>query len=96
MHTNTAKEDFLFNYHKSKLSLGLILLEFSVAIKAGDEDRLHDHYKTALLNRKTKYSYALLMNLLQVECMLSQEEAPDLEWNRFFNKHGKKWKNYSA
>jgi hypothetical protein len=53
-----------------KLSFGLILLEYSDAIKAGDGGRLHDLYKIALLlfkaNGKTKYSYAILMYLLQI------------------------------
>ena len=87
----------MFNYHKSKLSFGLILLEYSDAIKAGDGGRLHDLYKIALLlfkaNGKTKYSYAILMYLLQIECMLSEEDAHNLKWNRFFNKQGKVGRN---
>lgn len=78
----------MFNYHKSKHLFGLILLKFIDAIKPGDGDRLHDLYKIALLlfkaKGKTKYLYAILMYLLQVECMLSEEEALDHKWNRVF------------
>jgi hypothetical protein len=94
---SAVKEDYLFNYHKSKLSFGLILLEFTDAIKEGDGDRLHDVYKFALLlykaNGKTKYSYAILLYLCQIECLLSEEDAHSLKWNRFFNKHGKVGRN---
>lgn len=94
---NREKEDHLYNYHKSKLSFGLILLEYSDAIRAGDGDRLHDLYRFALLlfkaNGKTKYSYAVLMYLAQIEYMLSEKDAHNLKWNRFFNKHGKVGKN---
>lgn len=89
----TSTEDHLFNYHKSKLSFGLVLLEFNDAIKEGDGERLHDLYKFALLlfkaNGKVKYSYAILMYLVQIESILSEADAHNLKWNRFFNKHGK-------
>ena len=89
--SSSAKDDCLL------LSFSLILLEYNDAIKAGDGDRLHDLYKFALLlfkaNGKTKYLYAILMYLLQIECMLSAEGAHNLKWNRFFNKHGKVGRN---
>ena len=33
------------------------------------------------------------MYLLQIECMLSEEDAHNLKWNRFFNKQGKVGRN---
>ena len=96
---SVTKEDYLFNYHRLKLSFGLILLEFTDSIREGDGDRLHDVYKFALLlfkaNDKTKYSYAVLMYLCQIEWLLSEEDGHSLKWNRFFNKHGKVGRNIS-
>lgn len=82
--------------HKFHLALSC-WNNYNDAIKAGDGDRLHDLYKFAHLlfkaNGKTKYSYAILMYLLQIKSMLSEEDAHNLKWNRFFNKHGKVGRN---
>ncbi|CAB3997520.1 hypothetical protein AC249_AIPGENE16794 [Paramuricea clavata] len=89
----TPDEDYLFNYHNSKLSFGLILMEFNDAIKEGDGERLHDLYKFALVlfkaHGKVKYSYAILMYLVQIESFLSEADAHNLKWNRFYNNHGR-------
>ncbi|CAB3990580.1 hypothetical protein AC249_AIPGENE23166 [Paramuricea clavata] len=89
----TPDEDYLFNYHSSKLSFGLILMEFNDAIKEGDGERLHDLYKFALVlfkaHGKVKYSYAILMYLVQIESFLSEADAHNLKWNRFYNNHGR-------
>ncbi len=45
---DAADEDYLFNSHNSKLSFGLILLEYNDAIEEGDGERLHDLHKFAL------------------------------------------------
>lgn len=88
----TPQEDFLYNYHRAKLAFGLILLEFDDAIKEGDGGRLHDLYKFVLLlykaYGKTKYAYVVLLYLVKLEAILSEEEAHDLQWNRTFNKYG--------
>ena len=85
-------EDYLFNYHWSKLAFGLILFEMDDAIKEGDARRLHDLYKFALLiykaYGKTRYAYAVLLYLVKIEAILSEEEAHSLLWNRTFNKYG--------
>ena len=47
-------EDYLFNYHRSKLAFGLILFEMDDAIKEGDGRQLHDLYKFALLIYRQK------------------------------------------
>ena len=75
----TSNEDFLFNYHRSKLLFGLTLFEFDDAIKEGDGERLHDIYKFALLifkaNGKTKYSYAIILYLVKLAELMSQKDA---------------------
>ena len=69
----SAKEDFLFNYHQAKLAFGLILFEFGNAIKEGDGERLHDFYKVALLlykaHGKTKYAYVILLYLAKIKAI---------------------------
>jgi len=92
-----SKEDHLYNYHRSKLVLGLTLMEFDDAIKEGDGKRLHDLYRFALLlfkaHHKTKYSYVVLLYLVKIAGALSEKDAHILMWNRFFNKHGLKGGN---
>ena len=91
------EEDFFFNYHRAKLAFGLILFEMDDAIKEGDGGRLHDLYKFALLiykgYGKTKYAYVVLLYLVKIEAILSEEEAHSLMWNRTFNKYGLPGKN---
>ena len=95
--STSSSEDFLFNYHRSKLVMGLILFEFDDAIKEGDGGRLHDLYKFILLvykvNGKTKYSYVILLYLVKLAGLLSEKGSHDLKWNRFFNRHGGRGKN---
>jgi len=92
-----VEEDFFFNYHRAKLAFGLILFEMDDAIKEGDGGRLHDLYKFALLiykgYGKTKYAYVVLLYLVKIEAILSEEEAHSLMWNRTFNKYGLPGKN---
>ena len=40
-------------------------------------------------NGKTKYSYVVLLYLVKISGILSENDAHNLKWNRFFNKHGK-------
>ncbi|KAJ7326119.1 Serine palmitoyltransferase 2 [Desmophyllum pertusum] len=91
---NPTPQDFMFNYHKAKLSYGLILFEFNDAIKEGDGERLFNLYKLALLLFKTnghvKYAYIVLLYLCQVIAILPESEASDLKHNRFHNKYGGK------
>ena len=91
---DSSKEDCLYNYHRCKLAFGLLLFEFNDAIKEGDGQRLYELYKFALLiykaNGKTKYSYVILLYIVKIAALLSEEDAHNLKWNKFFNKHGKK------
>ena len=64
-----AKEDFKYNYHKGKLSYGLLLFDINDAIKEGDGIRLLNLYKIALYVFKcygrTKYAYTTLLFLVK-------------------------------
>ena len=97
MATDPVKEDNLFNYHQTKLVFGLILFEFDDAIREGDGQRLHEIYKFALVifkaHHKTKYAYVILLHLVKLAGMLSERDAHNLKWNRFFNKNGLKGGN---
>ncbi len=90
-------QDYLFNYHNSKLLYGLVLMEFNDSIQEGDGDRLFDLYRLCLLLYKsggnTKYSYIILLHLVKVKCLLSPFKAHRLKWNRFYNQHGGNGKN---
>ena len=90
-------EDFIYNYHRGKLAFGLLLFEFNDAIKEGDGQRLYELYKLALLlyktNGKTKYSYVVLLYLVKISGILCENDAHNLKWNRFYNKHGKSASN---
>ena len=87
----------MFNYHRSKLVFGLTLFEYHDSIKEGDGERLLDLYRLLLLlfkaNHKTKYAYACLLYLVQLEAILSESDAHNLKWNRFFSKYGGKGAN---
>ena len=71
-------EDYLFNYHRSKLAFGLILFEMDDVIK-GDGRRLHDLYKFALLiykaYGKTKHAYAVLLCVLAVSLRIGSVQT---------------------
>lgn len=90
--SSSEPQDFIFNYHRAKLALGLTLFEFHDAIKEGDGKRLHDLYRFLLLlykaNHKTKYAYVSLLYLVKIEVILSESNSHNLIWNRFFNKNG--------
>lgn len=92
-----AHQDYLYNYHKAKLTYGLILFEFNDAIKEGDGERLFKLYKLALLlykvNGHTKYAYVVLLYMCQIIAILPESEASDLKHNRFHNKYGGKGNN---
>ena len=93
----SSSEDYMFNYHTSKLVFGLTLFEYHDSIKEGDGERLLDLYRLLLLlfkaNHKTKYAYACLLYLVQLEAILSESDAHNLKWNRFFSKYGGKGAN---
>ena len=53
------KEDHVFNYHKAKLTYGLLLSDFGDAIREGDAQRLLSLYELALLILFSLWSYKI-------------------------------------
>ena len=92
-------EDYIYNYHRSKLAFGLLLFEYEDAVKEGDGDRLLNVYKFALLLYKCyghhKYAYVIFLYLVKVEAVLSQMQAASLKYNRFYSRSGGKGSNIS-
>lgn len=89
-HENDEKgEDAVWNYHMSRLQIGLYFLNLEDAIKHGDGYRLLRCFKFALLfeykHRHTKYAYLLLHFFVKFYAVLSQDEALRLLSNRFIN-----------
>ena len=91
------KEDHVFNYHKAKLTYGLLFSDFGDAIREGDGQRLLSLYKLALLifscYGHTKYAYVTLLLLVRVHAILNQSEAFSLMSNRFCNTSGRIGRN---
>ena len=86
------KQDYCYNYHIAKLTFGLLLMDFSDAVKEGDEDRLFNIYKLALLLLKThghyKYAYVILLHLVKCVSILPKQQALSCKWNKFYNGTG--------
>ena len=97
MVVGNSKDDHRYNYHSAKLTLGLILFEFSDSIKEGDGDRLFELYKLVLLLYKNhghpKYAYVVLLHLVKCIALLPEKQALSCKWNRFFNNSGRKGQN---
>lgn len=91
------KPDHLFNYHRGKLVLGLLLMDINDAVREGDGQRLMTLYRIVLpiyyVNGCTKYVYTTLLLLVKLKAILSEAQAFCLTWNRFCNKHGRKARN---
>ena len=87
-------EDYIFNYHRSKFTFGLLLFEFEDAVKEGDGNRLLNVYKFALLFYKCyghhKYAYVIFLYLVKVEAAISEMQAASLKYNRFYSRSGGK------
>jgi hypothetical protein len=92
-------EDGIWNYHMSRLQIGLYFLNLEDAIKHGDGYRLLRCFKFALLfeckHRHTKYAYLLLHFFVKFYVVLSEDEALCLLNNRFINYVGGVGKNIS-
>jgi hypothetical protein len=88
--------DGVYNYGSTLITLGLMLLNCDDAIREGDGSRIIDMYKWWLLiwkkQESTKYSLASLLIQVQVLCMLSEQDAHRLIWNRTVNRKGGKGK----
>lgn len=86
-------DDSIYNYHNSRLQMGLLLMNIADAIKEGDGLRLVNCYKFVLLFvyqfNHTKYAYVLLLFFTQIYAFLSEEDSFSLIFNRFINSKGK-------
>lgn len=93
------ESDPIFNYHRAKLSFGLLLMDINDAIREGDGQRLMCLYRISLLlyhcNGCTKYTYTTLLLLVKLNALLPEAQAFRLMWNRFCNSSGKKGGNIS-
>lgn len=71
--------DSIYNYHNSRLQMGLLLMNIADAIKEGDGLRLVNCYKFVLLFvyqfNHTKYAYVLLLFFTQIYAFLSEEDS---------------------
>ena len=86
------EQDTIYNYHKSRMQLGLLFMNIEDSIKEGDGNRLLNCYKLVLLLvyrfKHTKYAYAILLLLAQNNGLLSEAESLSLISNRFANYKG--------
>ena len=88
----TKDEDYVLNYTKLSLTLGLLKLNHDDAIHMGDGERIMRLDKVFYMFYKafncTKYAYGLLETMLQANVLLSERLAYRLIWNRTVNNSG--------
>ena len=90
--------DYILNYSKTALTLGLLKLDHDDAIKLGDGERMLRLDSIMYLYYKrfkcTKYAYGMLETILQSKVLLSERLAHRLIWNRVVNHRGKSDSNH--
>ncbi|XP_035688825.1 uncharacterized protein LOC118424384 [Branchiostoma floridae] len=95
--SSLPKEDHIYNYQTSKLTLALLIRNMDDATKEGDGERLSRCFRMALLYYKayghTKYAYGTLMFFAKVNALLPPKLAHSLVWNRVVNNRGGKGNN---
>ena len=85
----SGETDAMFNYQRSLLDFGTIVLNFFDAISEGDGARLVRCWKFMLPylkadgQRSRKYALEALYLIIQIEVLLSRKDAHSLIWNRF-------------
>ena len=94
METSTDQsEDYVLNYTKTSLTLGLLKLNHDDAIRMGDGESILRLDKVFHLFYKAfnciKYAYGILETVLQTSGLLSERLAHRLVWNRTVNSSGK-------
>ncbi len=83
-----AETDDMYNYQVSFLEYGMIVKNFSDAVKEGDGERIIQNWKFLLPYLKAngaasrKYALEGFHLLAQVHCLLTQRDAHRLIWNR--------------
>lgn len=91
--TAKSDQDYVLNYSKLSLTLGLLKLNHDDAIRMGDGQRIMQLDKVFYLYYKafncSKYAYGMLETILQTRVLLSERMAHRLIWNRTVNNSGK-------
>lgn len=86
--------DDMYNYQKSLMKYGMLIMNIRDAISEGDGSRVVRCWKFLLLylkhdNGSQKYSLEVLYMMFQIHALLSPRSAHQLIWNRFTKlKHG--------
>lgn len=80
--------DDMYNYQKSLMEMGMLIMNIQDAISEGDGSRVLRCWKFLLLylkhdNGSTKYSVEVLYMMFQINAILSPRSAHQLIWNRF-------------
>ncbi len=100
-----TKEDCVYNYACSMLSLGLVFQEFEDAIREGDGDREERIWKLLLLifkakvrrkGSRTKYAFEAFRYIALLKSLLTPRMAHKLKWGRFVNTSGGHGKNIAC
>ncbi len=97
---DSTKQDFVFNYARKVLTLGMVHRYFRDSIKEGDGDRVLSCWKILLplfkQDGRTKYALEAFLLLAQDQALLSPEMAYQLRWGRFVNNKGGAGNNISC
>jgi L1 cell adhesion molecule like protein len=92
-------DDRVRAYAKEVLSLGLLLMEFTDAVREGDGERIIRCWKYFLLlfksSERTNYSVEAFNLLLELEYVMTPRMRQQLTWERTINVHGKSGRNIS-
>ena len=90
--TDNDSDDFVLNYTRLCLTLGLLQKDHNDAIKMGDGDRIMRVNKFLYMYYKAcgcpKYAYGILETITQATILLSERKAHQLVWNRTVNHRG--------
>jgi len=92
-----ADKDGVLEYASEVLSLGLLYLEFTDAIKEADGDRILRCWRFFLLlfreSKRKNYAIEAFTILAQERFVLSPRQQLQLKWSRTINTHGRIGKN---
>ena len=89
-----SQSDDMYNYQKSLLEIGMLIMNIQDAISEGEGGRVVRCWKFLLLylkhdNGSQKYSLEVLYLMFQINGILSPRSAYQLIWNRFTKlRHG--------
>ncbi len=95
-----ASDDHVLSYARDLLTLGLLYLEFSDAIREGDGERILRCWRFFLLvfkaTGRTNYSKEAFVLLAQYHFIFSDRMRMQLLWSRTVNVHGCPGKNITC